>query len=514
MNPEGSIPETDIAVLMVQLWRERFTGALRFENDSIIKIVYFKEGELLSASTNDSEDSFGEILFRGEKLSREHLKQAMNKRKDDESIADTLLALGFISRKELTWARRTQVVGVLRSILRWTAGNYAIVSDYLPKRQEGTSFHFPQVLLEVFLTETDRAPFDDAFEGGNVVLERTADFDEQYNFLGLNEEADEICALVDGTRSAGTVAGESPADSFNVLKLLYSLEVLGLLSRQGEEPVTVPAIFSEDSMQKDDDWSAIELAPKEPGTYDFETEATDDLSSEPFMRVRQKSRVPRFLLIVLALMLLGITLFMFRGALAPGIPEVLGQPSQGAALPSDGPSVGVTPIRGEEPSTPGNTVIEDSYTLRPVATPTPESTPEPVAPEATPEVAAADPIPASPPPAPPVPSPTPAGESDVEAVAFDPVRDRYDQMAREFQARMTEKPFSIQFAILCQTSSVTNAMKVDASNVWFVPVRFRDQPCYRAFWGRYDDRDAAESALSSLPANLRQGSAPAVVQTR
>lgn len=506
LNPEGSISETELAPLMVQLWREGFSGALRFENDSIIKIVYFKEGELLSASTNDRDDSFGEILLRGEKLSREHLKQAMSKRKDDESIADTLLALGFISRQELTWARRSQLVGVLRSVLLWEAGSYAIVSDYLPKRQEGTSFLFPQILLEVFLTEPERDRFDEAFQGGETVLERSPHFEKHYDALGLNEEADEICALVDGSRTVAEVAGESAADSFNVLKLLYALEVLGLLTRASAEAVEVPVIFATPASDSSE-WSAVDLATEIPGP-DVEGEAVDGSSNGQFMRAAPKSQVPRFLFIALTLLLLGIGFFVFRSSLAPGIPGIRPEPAESAAQPAGRPAVEVTPIREVEPSTPGEVQIQEIPALIPVASPTPAATASPT--DATPEL-----LVAATPPAQTATPPTSNVSRQGEAAAeTDPVRTRYDQMASEFQNRMFEKPYSIQFAILCQTSSVTSALKLDASNVWFVPVRFRDQPCYRAFWGRYEDREAAETALSSLPASLRQGSAPSVVQTR
>lgn len=228
---EGEISEINLIERLVELWREQFTGAIRFENDGIIKIIYFKGGDILSASTNDRSDSIDEILMRAGKVSREHVKQALAKRKESETLGDALLNLGFITRKELTWARRVQVVGVIRSIAAWTEGSFTIVADYLPKRDEGTLFPLPQVLVELIVTEQDRARFERALDGGDAVFTKTADFDEVWRRLGLNEDAEAIAVEIDGVKSAAAVATASGRDTFNVYKLLHALATLGVLSR-------------------------------------------------------------------------------------------------------------------------------------------------------------------------------------------------------------------------------------------------------------------------------------------
>src|SRR5213592_510716 len=131
MNYEGVIGEIDLMQRLVELGREGFTGAIRFENDGVIKIVYFKGGDVLSASTNDRTDSIDEILLRAGKVSRDHVKQALAKRKESETLAATLFGLCVISRAKLSPARRVQVIGIVRSVLGWPAGAYAIVPDYL-----------------------------------------------------------------------------------------------------------------------------------------------------------------------------------------------------------------------------------------------------------------------------------------------------------------------------------------------------------------------------------------------
>ena len=49
MSFEGEIGEIDLIQRLVELGSEQFTGAIRFESDGIIKIVYFKGGDVLSA---------------------------------------------------------------------------------------------------------------------------------------------------------------------------------------------------------------------------------------------------------------------------------------------------------------------------------------------------------------------------------------------------------------------------------------------------------------------------------
>ncbi len=248
---EGEISQINLIERLVELWREQFTGAIRFENDGIIKIIYFKGGDILSASTNDRADSIDEILMKAGKVSREHVKQALARRKESETLGDAMLNLGYITRKELTWARRVQVVGVIRSIAAWATGSFTIVADYLPKRDEGTLFPLPQVLVELIVTEQDRQKFDRAMNGGSIVLEKAHDFQEVFGRLGLNEDAEAIVGQVDGTKSASEVASASGRDAFNVYKLLHALATLGILTSK-------PQVTPEFSL--DDEFSTAGLA--------------------------------------------------------------------------------------------------------------------------------------------------------------------------------------------------------------------------------------------------------------
>jgi hypothetical protein len=236
MKLEGDLHDIDIIRHLLELAESRFTGAIRFENDGVIKILYLKEGDVLSASTNDRADSVDEILLRAGKVNRDHIRQALGKRKDNETLGDALLALGFIAKKELVWARRVQAVGIIRSIRDWPAGSWQLVHDYLPKREEGTLYYLPQIVLELIVTDTDRAAVEQRIEGGGVGFSKTPAFETRYARLALNEDADRIVSEIDGDRSAAEIAAASQLETFAVYKLLLALEALGMVKRDKPQP--------------------------------------------------------------------------------------------------------------------------------------------------------------------------------------------------------------------------------------------------------------------------------------
>jgi cytoskeletal protein RodZ len=559
MSFEGSIGEIDLIQRFVELGREHFTGAIRFEQDGIIKIIYFKGGDVLSASTNDRKDAIDEILLRAGKVGREHIKQALAKRQENETLGDALLNLGFITRKELTWARRVQVIGILRSVRSWTDGTYAIVADYLPKRDEGTIFPLAQIIVEFIVTEQDRAAFDRAMEGGEAVFRKSASFDEAFVSLDLNEDAAEIVKHLDGERSAAEIAGVSGAEAFNVYKLLEALRILGVIEKAGaasDAPaIAIPPQAEAFSFGVTDPMAATEAWETAPAPTAAETLTPPD--PEPQVTLQPSAPAAE------------------QHAEMPIIPPPVPQPAPEekgwgfddaqieAARRATAPRAAVPPRRPtltnravpkkksssvaatavvalvllaaaggwwwwKGRSEPESAPVAATPAKRPVIQPAPPSvdttatvvsatstTATSTASAATPATTASAPVATS--------KTTPATKARVETQAqggrmitnvptppsSDAGRAKYDAMARQF-AQNPAGTYTVQFELVCQTASLAKAVSAGGANVWFLPTDYRGQSCYRVFWGRYDSRDAAIAALGKIPSSLR-GSSPVVI---
>ncbi|MFN2442755.1 MAG: DUF4388 domain-containing protein [Thermoanaerobaculia bacterium] len=523
MKLEGELQDIDIIRHLLDLAESRFTGAIRFENDGVIKILYLKEGDVLSASTNDRADSVDEILLRAGKVNRDHIRQALGKRKDNETLGDALLALGFIAKKELVWARRVQAVGIIRSIRDWPAGSWQLVHDYLPKREEGTLYYLPQIILELIVTDSDRSAVEKRVDGGNPVFARTALFDDRYARLALNEDADRIVAEIDGDRTAAEIAAASKLETFAVYKLLLALESLGMLQRDKTQPslevstLGAPAsaaAFESDPdervLSSEDDLSAhfsdetfgdplsmpIETsipaasAPTDWDAADTPEGLDQEVDPDPGVataandaRYRHESSRNSILMLGALLVTMGVLAFF-------GYRWWSGQETPAEVETAPVTSIEELEPEASEPPSEEGLASNDAPIDPPLAAPAP-----------------VQPLPATPPPA----TATVAPPVSPPAGSTDPLRERYQSMADEFARERASVGYTVQFEIVCETASVTRALREGGDQVWFVPIRYRERPCFRVFWGRYDTREAAESAKGQIPASL-SGSGPTIVR--
>lgn len=559
---EGEISQINLIERLVELWREQFTGAIRFESDGIIKIIYFKSGDVLSASTNDRADSIDEILMRAGKVSREHVKQALARRKESETLGDAMLNLGYITRKELTWARRVQVVGVIRSIAAWTEGSFTIVADYLPKRDEGTLFPLPQLLVELIVTEQDRQKFDRALGSGAAVLAKTSEFEDVFRRLGLNEDAEAIVSQIDGTRSAAEVSSASGRDAFNVYKLLHALMTLGILRETGK-PQGVSEVLVDDFATAGVA-DAADLWDDQPAFQSDETAAL----SQPTLQLPSTSfeqpptitpppgpwDMPDETAVVPAVVPMSSAMPEWSAPPEPdvapvpavfdptrktkeeqwGFDEAQIETAQRASTPAASTAGSSLPKKAkvkegrrygllialitiailaavayggfqwwqkqqQEPAPP---VLVARKTAPQPAAEQPEAmvpvTETAIAPETLPLSTPASPATVLPP---------------VEGVdALPLVRPRasgrtpLDDQAREYAANPQGK-FTVQIQILCDPANVEKLVRSGGENVWFVPQTIGERACYRVFWGHYAARDEAQRALATVPAGVRDSSA-------
>lgn len=580
MDLEGSIASVDLVGFLVRLAQNGFMGAIRFEQGDTIKILYLREGNVIAASTNDHADSLDEILLRGGRVTREHVKQALARRKDDETLGNALLGLGFITRKELLWARRSQIVGVLRSVVDWSDGSYAVVHDHQPRHSDDVAFALEQIVVELIVTGKDRERIEKEFGGGERIFARAADFSFRYSRLDLNAEADRIVAKIDGERTTAEIAAAVTRDEFTVYKLLYALEVLGLLEERDKAQVShevlLPGVLRDEPPESvPPDELEAPVTEATAGGVSFEEidfgermdadlvpgqEKTDALQTETFEGIGEPiveggieamdeheserpgegngealdellppigtegeppletplERTPdlwperRSGIAGVPWALVGLVVLVVAVAAGWWAYEKYWVSKQAGTAASEGPRGGrivMPPTPGEQAKPAKDDKGGKSDRSAAIAASGKTATIPP---------AVKKPSRRSVPLATTRPTPTRRteprrAEQQVAADRNDPLRVRYGRMASTFVKDADPFSYTIQFELVCETSSVTRAVDEGGSKIWFVPVQHGNRSCFRVFWGHYESVQSAERSIGEIPSRLRGGK-PRVVR--
>jgi hypothetical protein len=131
----GNLTEVYLSEILKQLQSIRATGALTIERAKQIKSIYFKDGQIVFASSNLEEDRLGETLLKAGKLSHEQYEKSVEALKaTGKRQGAVLVELGFLTPKGLFEGLKYQVLEILYSLFLWTEGSFRFVTCDLPRQ--------------------------------------------------------------------------------------------------------------------------------------------------------------------------------------------------------------------------------------------------------------------------------------------------------------------------------------------------------------------------------------------
>ena len=533
----GNIDDTFLPGLFYQLHCKPFTGTVQFRDGPTGKAVYFREGGILSASSNHETDRLSTILLRDSFLTTEQLKMAKEKLRPGTSLGRSLVELGFVSRNQLMETARNQVRGILQSLFNWETGQYEILEDQIPPSVPELGMETARLLFDTFTTSTNRPAVLKNLGGMERKLRRAPDFHVRWKKLPLGEEAGAVFSLVDPRLRAVDICNESPLDDFVIAKILCAGLHLGLLEEVPVPPAVAPA--------------APGKTPETPVTPPRKVEIR--ASAPPIPPVTPNGENPP-----------AITRMTGRKPLAPPPKKPFGSdpegPFHGYVDTSPGKS-GVGPpgpkggggssrpkwialggifvalalgIFGVLLLTTGGTsesgVVEDQPpVLVDLADTTPSPRleekegmevhrePEPAAPidqpSATPPARAqsSPPDPLESPPTQPQPDPVlpPKTEPRLPDLSAGGARHSlasgdFQGAAEQFRALLFEEPkgsYTLQLMVACRTESLSGMMP-PPEGLAILPIRLGDRDCFRVCWGTFPDQGTALQARKNLPDRL------------
>jgi DNA-binding response OmpR family regulator len=137
--PEGSLAERSLARLLAGFHERRWSGELRLRRGEVLKVVGVLEGRIRFAASNVRSERLGSFASRAGRLTGDALARVQAEvARSNGRTADAMIALGLLSRVELTGLVAQQVREIVWSALEWPDGTYqlALVPRRRPKLLE------------------------------------------------------------------------------------------------------------------------------------------------------------------------------------------------------------------------------------------------------------------------------------------------------------------------------------------------------------------------------------------
>lgn len=211
--------------------------------DNIVKTVYFSEGNIVFAASNAEKDKLVNILLKYKKINQEQLDIVLKQMDKNISLGRNLVNMGFITHKELIWAVKVQIVGIIHSIIIFEDGEYSMIEGALPDGVINLPLNTLKIIFDSLVMFKDREWIARQINAPDAVYKKTILFEEGKSKLLSNDELQKIAESIDGEKALNEIAGISNIEDFKTFKLIYALKFLNLIEEKIDEVHAAEDLF-------------------------------------------------------------------------------------------------------------------------------------------------------------------------------------------------------------------------------------------------------------------------------
>ena len=233
-SPAGEIKDMTIPWLFQDIRTGKKTGTIVFAHHDEVCKVYFKEGDVLFASSNRKEDRLGEFLVRRGKITQEQLVQsAETVSKTGKQLGAVLFEMGALSSQDLVEQAKLQVKEIILRLFTWRDGHYIFDSGSLPLSEIIPLRMSTGDLIIEGVRDLDWKVVRKSLPPLNTIIRPASDPSNLFQNAHLEQDQKTVFSFIDGDKSIQELCSASGIGDFNTLKSLYVLLALRM-AEQGE----------------------------------------------------------------------------------------------------------------------------------------------------------------------------------------------------------------------------------------------------------------------------------------
>ena len=241
----GNLETIGLPDIIQMLHLGRKTGGLHIKRGEEKKTIYFKNGEIVTATTNIEAERMAVFLHKQKKISSETMAAIIEEADVAGRPEELIIREAVPLSKEEHQARVDEYVAeLIYGVFHWNSGSVLFIEN---ERSADECLQIRNTTENLVMEGVRRidewSRIRQSIPSNRVILQQCPEPPTKSDQILLNSEEWKIMALVDGKRTISEICSEARETEFDVSKVLYGLLSIGLLEKVGtreEEPSPAP----------------------------------------------------------------------------------------------------------------------------------------------------------------------------------------------------------------------------------------------------------------------------------
>jgi uncharacterized protein DUF4388 len=222
---EGDLSRIQLPDVLSFLSMIRGTGKLALVHERMDRSIYWRDGEIVFASSNSPEHSLGMFLLRNGKITQKQYDESKRRVTAATRHGKLLVQMGAISPKDLWWGVKNQALEIIYSLFSWKEGSFVFgdTADELVNERIVLSINTSTVIMEGIRRLDESAVIREKITSLDMVFMKVQGAAADFGSLDMSEHEVALYNTLDGQRSIRALIGGSEMTEFEVTRILFQL---------------------------------------------------------------------------------------------------------------------------------------------------------------------------------------------------------------------------------------------------------------------------------------------------
>lgn len=230
MGFTGNLQTVSLPDIFQLIVSTKKTGMLDISKNASKRMIYFREGNLIYASSTDEQDLFGNILLKKGRISKDELNKVLVSQKEGKKLGAMLVERKLFTREEIFECLKMQIEEIVYGLFGWKDGEFKFVENQAPPNEVILTELNPMNLIMEGTRRIDEweelkkvLPSEDA----GIELLRDPPLKSEELRLSKNEII--VMAVIGSGKSVAEILEECYLDRFETSKALANLLGMNLV---------------------------------------------------------------------------------------------------------------------------------------------------------------------------------------------------------------------------------------------------------------------------------------------